>query len=103
MAQFVAQMLAVHGANLKSLFIANFLATVLAAVALELHVFGLLPSFAAEARLLRWLDVLPLAPRAPPQIICLDAYYYLNFIWGKMDPPSADSDHFWMHQMWKML
>lgn len=78
-AQFVAQMLAVHGANLGSLLIANFLAAVLAAEALELHVFGLLPSFAAEARLLRWLDVLPLAPRAPPQIICSDAYCYLNF------------------------
>jgi len=68
-AQFVAQVLAVGGADLGSFLEANFLAAVLAAEAFELHVLGLLPGLATKARLLGRLHVLPLAPRTPPQSI----------------------------------
>jgi hypothetical protein len=68
-AQFVAQVLAVGGADFGSFLEANFLAAVLAAEALELHVLGLLPGLATKARLLGWLHVLPLAPGTPPQSI----------------------------------
>jgi hypothetical protein len=68
-ANLAAQMLAVEFANLWSFLEANFFAAVFAAVAFQVHIFGLLEGFSTKTRLFWRIYVLALTTRTPPTFI----------------------------------